>query len=327
MEGIMTQRCVLISFLLIWWATLAHSQLSWTWNNGPFYAHIDDYAIGLKNGNVVIYAADSSETSLMKSTDRGETWIHVLSLQGSVVQSVATFKSNADLVYAGIRAGATNDRGIWKSTDGGTSWSYLGSQPQNKSISRIAIHPTDSTIVWVGCWRIPSNPPPPVLYRSIDGGLSWEPFEPDPHGFPNNVSVSDIAVTENLEYVWVSTYGGIADVVGVWRTRNGGRTWTREITGMDADNLHFGSLAVDPNDPDVLYAGNRLLSSTTPRKLYRTTNGTTDCKWSDVYTPSSGEYSFSDIRVSPFSSDVVYVATGFDYYGVGVLKSTDGGNN
>ncbi len=317
----MKQRMPLFFVLLVSFASVAQSQLNWVSNNGPYHAFIDDYAVGSKNGQVVLYAADSSETSLMKSTDRGETWTHVLSLAGAFVNCVATFKSNADIVYAGSRTGQASTQGIWKSTNGGTTWTLLSSQPSNKVVSRIAIHPTNSDIVWVGCWRVPVSDPP-VAHRSTDGGQSWLPFTLS----NNRLNVSDIAVAENTNNIWASTYNnGSLGNEGVWQTIDGGTNWAQRTTGMDGNNLSLASLAIDPNNPDVLYAGNNTPNASAPRKLYKTVNGTTQCTWSEVYAASAGFFYFSDIRVSPHSSSVVYASSGGYDNGVGVLKSTDAG--
>jgi hypothetical protein len=98
------------------------------------------------------------------------------------------------------------------------------------------------------------------------------------------------------------------------------------VVGIDVNNLSFASLAIDPNNPDVLYAGNRFLSSILPRKMYKTVNATTQCTWSEVYS-TSAEISISDIRVSPHSSSTIYVATGLFENGIGVLKSENGGSS
>lgn len=239
-----------------------HAQVSWQFNNGPYYALIDDFAAGLVNGQVILYAADSSEHSLMKSTNRGESWTRVLSAPIGYVRCVATFSSNANIVYAGIMGS-----GIFKSTDGGITWPPLPRQPENLYPTRIAIHPTNPDIVWVGCQQFEGRP---VLYRSVDGGGSWQPFS-EGDNFPIHVSVSDIALAENTDYAWVSTYG-TRQIEGVWRTLNGGAVWSREITGMDYQ--HLASLAIDPRNPDVLYAGTLARNVMSPRKIYKTTNAT-----------------------------------------------------
>ena len=154
----------------------AHAQLNWQFDNGPYFARIHDFAVGVKDGITILYAADSSEHSLLKSTNRGESWIHVLGGAGvhTYVRCVATVKNNPDIVYAGVLfASGGLQPGVYKSINGGTTWTYLQNQPANPFISRVAIHPTDNDRIWVGCFVYAPPPlfePYPVLYKSTDGG-------------------------------------------------------------------------------------------------------------------------------------------------------------
>lgn len=78
----------------------ALAQVAWQFDKGPYFARIHDFAVGVKNGSTILYAADSSENSLLKSTDRGESWIHVLGGPGvrTHVKCVATVRNTPDEV-------------------------------------------------------------------------------------------------------------------------------------------------------------------------------------------------------------------------------------
>jgi len=224
----MKKRIVVIGLLLSVLVVSTPAQVQWQFADGPYYVNFDDFTIGLQGGQVVLYAADSVEVEsasgalVLKSTDRGQTWQKLYLPDPGVVRCVATVRDNPNIVYAAI-LGA----GVYKSTNGGVSdWVRLPNQPRNLFVTRIAIDPTNSDVVWVGCQMTASLP---VLYRSVDGGGSWEAFEPNPHRFPVTLSVSDIVVAGDT--VFVSTYGGTGQNEGVWRTRNGGTSWTRELTG------------------------------------------------------------------------------------------------
>jgi tetratricopeptide (TPR) repeat protein len=314
----------MISFTSFFLAAILNAQVSWQFTNGPFYANIDDLAVGEAGSQVILYAADSAYTEatadafVLKSTDRGESWVHMnIAVQGNpvtgTVKCVATFKTNPSIVYAGVFG-----VGIYKSTDGGSSWSATD-EPDNKSFSRIVIHPTNPPIVWVGCqWR---SGLPPVLYSSVDGGNNWTPRS---IGIPNLnlLSVSDIAPSPNEDHVWISTYGGI-DNVGIWRSLDGGETWEPKNDSI-VDNLHLASLVIDPTNPDVLYCGNSTGGS--PRRIYKTTTGTTTCAWQIKYT-TEDLWGVTDLRVSPHDSSVIFASTGPGATGIGVLRSTNAGSS
>jgi hypothetical protein len=104
---------IAIFFALLLLTSTPAAQVTWQSTNGPYYANIDDYAVGESNGQVVLYAADSAyvETTgdaiVLKSTDRGETWVHVpVVVEGDTitgtVKCVATSTTNPNIVYAGI---------------------------------------------------------------------------------------------------------------------------------------------------------------------------------------------------------------------------------
>jgi len=321
----MKQILAVIAFLVAFLHIGLEAQTTWSFDNGPWYALVDEMSAGLKEGQVILYAADSSETSLMKSTDRGETWTHILSLQGGYAVSVSAFPGNADVVYAAFRHSNPIQGGIYKSIDGGDSWTRLDHEWPNHVFSRVMIHPTDTSIVWVGCLQFPLGLPP-VLYRSTDGGGSWQAFAEE-QNFPRQLSVSDLAVSENTNYIWVSAYSNQEVNAGVWRTTNAGASWERRVDEIDTRNFNIASLALDPNNPNVLFAGNRYNPDADfVRKVYRTDDGTGECIWTEKYSAPGGRYNFTDLAVNPFDGNIVYVTTGV-VEGPGVLQTLDGGDS
>lgn len=310
--------CLLLAYLCPILTSLV-AQTVWTSDHGPYYTIIDDYGVGMVGSQLVLYAADSTENSLMKSEDGGENWTHVLSV-GWAVQSVAVCKSNADIVYAGVKNGSAPEGGVYKSVDGGRTWDHL-SGPTNKRVTRIAIHPTNTDTVLVGCSPATNSS---VFFMSFNGGANWSAIDLG----NNSMSVSDIAISG--DYVWVSGYGASSGNGGVWRSSNMGQSWQQRLAGM-TENFEILSLAIDPSNSNVLYAGTGVVNQLTPppRKIYKTTTAKDTCIWTSKHTVSSSQqYGFSDLRVSPVSSNTVYASTGFrDAIGIGVLKSADGGEN
>jgi hypothetical protein len=94
-----------ISFAFFFLAATLNAQVSWQFTNGPYYANIDDLTVGSSGGQVILYAADSTyaetpaDAFVLKSTDRGESWVHMnIVVQGlpvtGTVKCVATFRPN-----------------------------------------------------------------------------------------------------------------------------------------------------------------------------------------------------------------------------------------
>jgi len=130
------------------------AQVTWQFTNGPYYANIEDFAISESGGQVVLYAAHfedaltGSDALVLKSTDLGESWVHkeIGGVTGTVT-CVTTFRSDPNIVYAGV-----SSHGVYKSTNGGDTWTPTATL-LNTTVSRIALHPTNSGIVWAGCLR------------------------------------------------------------------------------------------------------------------------------------------------------------------------------
>jgi len=123
---------------------------------------------------------------------------------------------------------------------------------------------------------------------------------------------------------------------GMWKTTDGGDTW--QDIGKDLESLNYGAIAIDPNNPDVVYAGTGEACADgtehiySGRGLYKSTDaGET---WLKI-TEDFGEYThFSDIVVSPFESNILFASLASGYFDLGtnmsnegIWKSTDGGVN
>ncbi|MDQ6932936.1 MAG: sialidase, partial [Candidatus Eremiobacteraeota bacterium] len=146
--------------------------------------------------------------------------------------------------------------GVWKSTDGGTSFDSIFDRQPVQSIGAIALDPTRPNVVWVGTgesWTRNSVSIGNGIYRSTDGGENWTNM-----GLPNSERIARILVhpkNGNIVYACVpgKLWSDSADR-GLYRTTDAGSHWSRILTGH---NLSTGcsSVAMDPRDPKVLIAG------------------------------------------------------------------------
>lgn len=157
--------------------------------------------------------------------------------------------SNSKIVYAGAAGG-----GVWRSENGGVTFrSIFDDYPQ--SIGAIAVDPQrPDQVLWAGTgetWVRNSVSPGQGLYKSTDGGNNWKLA-----GLKNAGHISSIQINpENPDEVYVGVLGALwagSETRGVYKTSDGGQTWERllyvnETTGCS-------DLAMDPNDPNTLYA-------------------------------------------------------------------------
>jgi len=146
---------------------------------GPTRAGRSIAASGVKGRPKEAYSGQTGG-GLWKTVDGGETWLPVTDgqIHSSSVGAVAVSETNPDLVWIGmgeqcIRGNIQPGDGIYKSTDGGKTWTHMGFK-ESDAISRIRIHPTNPDIVFVadfGRYGIPSDER--GVYKTSDGGKTW----------------------------------------------------------------------------------------------------------------------------------------------------------
>jgi len=175
--------------------------------------------------------------------------------------------------------GATG--GVWKTINAGTTWIPLWERGAIASIGDIAIAPSDSKVLYVGTGEgnaRNSVAPGWGIYKSTDGGISWQSA-----GLEKTQHVGRIIVhptNPNIVYVAAvgATWGPNGDR-GLYKTTDGGKTW--ELSKFVSENAGFIDVAMDPRDPNVLYAaswersrGPYFLKSGGPGSaLWKTTDG------------------------------------------------------
>ncbi len=209
---------------------------------------------------------------LWKTTDGGLTWNPVGDGQfaSSSVGAVAQCYANPDVVYVGmgevqLRGNVIAGDGVYRSTDGGRTWTHLGlaSSTGQQMVGRIRVHPTDCDRVWVAVLGDAFGPNPERgVYRSTDGGRSWERtlFRDERTGAvdlaldPNNPDVLYASLWEVYRREWMLSSGGPGS--GLFKSTDGGRTWTELTRNPGMPQGIIGKIGVSPSgaDPNRVYA-------------------------------------------------------------------------
>jgi photosystem II stability/assembly factor-like uncharacterized protein len=169
---------------------------------------------------------------------------------GGRVAAVAGSATDPKLYYIGSGGG-----GVWKSSNSGQTWDAVFSKEAVAAIGAVTIDPTDNNTVWVGTGE--DNPRNDVsygngIYKTVDGGDHWVNM-----GLAATKQISRIAVDpRNHNHVVVATQGDLFNDGpdrGVYVTDDGGKTWKKTLyTGPETG---ASDLAMDPQNPNVLYAG------------------------------------------------------------------------
>jgi len=161
---------------------------------------------------------------------------------GGTVRSLAIDPKDPDRIFLGTSAG-----NLYLSTDKGASWSRFA-RPGNSAemvLDHIVIDPIDPRNIFVAAWNAQLPSSDGELYRSKDGGKSWE-IVPDLHG--KSLRALSIAASDPKTLV-------VGALDGIYRSRNGGHDWERISPENHAEIKNVESVAIDPVNPDVIYAG------------------------------------------------------------------------
>jgi photosystem II stability/assembly factor-like uncharacterized protein len=164
---------------------------------------------------------------------------------GGRINDIAVYEKNPAVFYVG----ATNG-GLWKTVNNGTTWEVLFTDREDASgIGAVAISQADPNLVWLGTGGTQSWGK--GVFKSVDGGRTWASM-----GLADTKQISQIVIDPgDANVVWVASPGhlyGPNRERGVFKTTDGGRSWN-QVLAID-DNTGAFDLAMDPRDPQVLYA-------------------------------------------------------------------------
>ena len=262
-----------------------------TIDSGESWTPIFDNAGSLSIGNLAldpqnpetIYVgtgeANGSATSgaffgdgIYKSTNGGATWEHIGLESSQHIGRIVVDPQNSNRIFAAV-AGTLyekgNNRGLYRTEDGGQSWSNILFVSDSTSCIDVAVHPQNPNIVYAATWERIRYPyqrdyggPTSGLHRSMDGGNTWTQLE---NGLPpstdqtGRIGITISASDPNVLYATFTTNPISNQFEGIYKTTNGGDNWIQtnddELVGLYASfGWFFGNIRVDPNNPDIVYA-------------------------------------------------------------------------
>ena len=247
------------------------------------------------------------------------------------VGAVAVSESNPQVVYVGMGEHAprgvmtSHGDGVYKSTDGGQTWKHLGLK-ETQHISRIIIHPRDANIVYVAAQGALYGPNPDRgVYKSTDGGISWERvlFVNELTGCSElsidieNPNVLYAAMWEHQRKPWIVISGGPGS--GLYKTTDAGQTWKKIHEGLPEEKGKM-AIAAARSNPNRLYALVESDSRQEEGGLFVSDDGGEQwTRASDDHRLIQRAWYYTEVFVDPTDEHTVYVLS------APALRSIDGG--
>ena len=290
---------------------------------------------------------------VFRTTDNGATWTPIT--DGKIplgsIGAIAVAESDPNIIYVGtgsdgVRSNVSTGRGVYKSTDNGATWKFMGLYNAGQ-IGAVRIHPTNPNIVWLSATGDAFKPNAERgIFKTTDGGATWKKTL-----FINEeVGGQDVEIqpgNPNVVYAWMSKLerkpwsiiSGSREG-GFYKSTDGGETFTKISTGLPNQLIGKGNLGVTAANPNRIYAlieaapagalsGNPLRTDAQAQPpqaggVYRSDDaGQT---WVNTGAPASQQASmvqrpfyYTTLGTDPTNADIVY--TGAE----GFYKSTDAG--
>jgi photosystem II stability/assembly factor-like uncharacterized protein len=237
-------------------------------------ASIGAVAVAPSNANVVYVGTGESDmrsqisygNGMYKSTDAGKTWTHLGLDNTRQIARIAIDPKNADVVFVaalGHAYGANPERGVYRSRDGGATWQRVLFKGDDIGAVDVTFDPANTQTVYASLWNTrrppwsiypPSYGPGSGLFKSTDGGATWQPLT---RGLPaeavGRIGIAVALANSSRVYAIVDAKDG-----GLYRSDDAGATFAK--VSADARiwgrGWYFGKVVVDPKNPDLVYVSN-----------------------------------------------------------------------
>jgi photosystem II stability/assembly factor-like uncharacterized protein len=243
--------------------------------------------VALSNPNIIYAGTGSSKIrsnvsigrGIYKSIDAGRTWTFAGLRDTGQIATIRVHPTNPDIVYVAAQGNpfvANPERGVYRTTDGGKTWSLVLHISDTAGAADLELQPGNPKVIFAAMWHAQRKPWTIIsgakeggIYKSSDGGDTWAKLA---GGLPNdlfgrsNVGVS--AAAPNRVYALIEAKPGS----GLYRSEDAGATWTlvNSTGAIITRPFYYDTLGVDPTNADVVWVGDESwLKSTDGGKNFR----------------------------------------------------------
>ena len=237
---------------------------------------IGDVAVYQANPNVIYVGTGEPQNrqsspygcGVFRSTDGGRTWQDLGLTETRHVGRIRIDPRNPDVAFVaavGHLWGPNEERGVYRTRDGGKTWDRVLYIDENTGAIDLAMDPADPNTLFAAMYQrrrtaygFSASGPGSGLYRTTDGGETWTELTKGlPEGDKGRIGVDVYRRNGNLVYALVESRG---QGRGLYRSEDRGETWTR-VSGRNPRPMYFSQVRIDPNNPERIYLGGVQMSA------------------------------------------------------------------
>jgi len=200
-----------------------------------------------------------------RSTDAGANWTHVGLPKAGQIARIQVHPTNPDIAYVGVQGqiwGPSEERGVFRTTDGGRTWQHVLKAGHETGASDLRMDPTNPRILYAGMWHhgrkpwfVMSGGTEGGIFKTIDGGDTWTKLE---GGLPKMIGKIGVDVSASNPRRVYAIIEAEPEKGGLWRSDDGGETWEL-INGhrvLHSRAWYYIHIAADPVDENTVYVLN-----------------------------------------------------------------------